>query len=307
VNVRNWPIALMIAGVVLGGAACRSQNTAEEQKKVDDLQKQLDDAKQQLAAKEGEIEAKAAEAAAAAEENAKPAASTTSTREARRPSTSPAKPAAEIPTDQGTVTTDLVDQQRGVNARQSETNDKVQQEIAALKPVEYTIPAGTVIPVRTTTELSTSQLANGSTFTAVLERPLRVGDTVLAAQGAEVAGVVVSSDRGGKVKGVASLEVTIRSVAGRENHTIPLRADRYSVVAEKNTGRDLKRTGILTGAGAVVGAIAGGGKGAAIGAGAGAAAGVGTNMATRGKAAVIPAEALIEFRLSAPSTVVYQR
>ena len=60
----------------------------------------------------------------------------------------------------------------------------------------------------------------------------------------------------------------------------------------------------MTGAGAVVGAIAGGGKGAAIGAGAGAAAGVGTNMATRGKAAVIPAETLMEFRLSAPSTVV---
>jgi hypothetical protein len=163
-----------------------------------------------------------------------------------------------------------------------------------------------VIPVRTTTELSTSQLANGSTFRAVLERPLRVGDTVLAAQGAEVAGVVVSSDPGGKVKGVASLEVTIRSVAGRKNHTIPLKADHYSVVAEKSTGRDMKRTGIMTGAGAVVGAIAGGGKGAAIGAGAGAAAGVGTSMATRGKAAVIPAETLMEFRLSAPSTVVYQ-
>jgi hypothetical protein len=29
-------------------------------------------------------------------------------------------------------------------------------------------------------------------------------------------------------------------------------------------------------------------------------------MATRGKAAVIPAETLMEFRLSAPSTVVYQ-
>jgi hypothetical protein len=303
-NARRSYIALMLTVAVLGGAACKSQNTTEEQKKVDDLQKQLDDAKQQLAAKEGEIEAKAAETAAAAEEKAKPAAST---REPATPSRSPAKPAPKVTTDQGRVETDLVDQQRDVNARQSETNEKVQRDIEALKPVEYTLPAGTVIPVRTTTELSTSQLANGSTFRAVLERPLRVGDTVLAGQGAEVAGVVVSSDPGGKVKGVASLEVTIRSVAGWKNHTIPLKADHYSVVAEKDTGRDLKRTGIMTGAGAVVGAIAGGGKGAAIGAGAGAAAGVGTNMATRGKAAVIPAETLMEFRLSAPSTVVYQQ
>jgi hypothetical protein len=312
-NARRSYIALMLTVAVLGGAACKSQNTTEEQKKVDDLQKQLDDAKQQLAAREGEIEAKAAETAAAAEEKAKPAAST---REAATPSRSPARPAPKVTTDQGRVETALVDQQRvdqqrvdqqrEMNARQSETNEKVQREIEALKPVEYTLPAGTVIPVRTTTELSTSQLANGSTFRAVLERPLRVGDTVLAGQGAEVSGVVVSSDPGGKVKGVASLEVTIRSVAGRKNHTIPLKTDHYSVVAKKDTGRDLTRTGILTGAGAVVGAIAGGGKGAAIGAGAGAAAGVGTNMATRGKAAVIPAETLMEFRLSAPSTVVYQ-
>jgi len=293
----------MLTVAVLGGPACKSQNTAEEQKKVDDLQKQLDDAKQQLAAKEGEIEAKAAATAAAAEENSRPAAPAS---EAAKPSRSAAKPAAKATTEQSRVATDLVDQQHDVNARQSETNEKVQRDIEALKPVEYTLPAGTVIPVRTTTELSTSQLANGSTFRAVLERPLRVGDTVLAAQGAEVAGVVVSSDPGGKVKGVASLEVTIRSVAGRKNHTIPLKADHYSVVAEKSTGRDMKRTGILTGAGAVVGAIAGGGKGAAIGAGAGAAAGVGTSMATRGKAAVIPAETLMEFRLSVPSTVVYQ-
>jgi hypothetical protein len=309
-NVRGWYMALVLTLAVLGGAACKTQNTAEEQKKVDDLQKQLDDAKQQLAAKEEEIEAKAAEAAApAAEENAKPAAasSTTPTRQARKPRPSPAPPAADVPTDQGRTATDLVDQQAGIDARQSEANEKMQRDIEALKPIEYTIPAGTVIPVRTTTELSTSQLANGSTFTAVLERPLRVGDTVLATQGAEVSGVVVSSDPGGKVKGVASLEVTIRSVAGRKNDTIPLRADHYSVLAEKSTGRDLKRTGILTGAGAVVGAIAGGGKGAAIGAGAGAAAGVGTSMATRGKAAVIPAETLMEFRLSAPSTVVHQR
>jgi hypothetical protein len=308
-TVRGSYIAVMLTVALLGGAACRSQNTAEEQKKVDDLQKQLDDAKQQLAAREGEIEAKAAETAAAAEENSKPAAPATG---AAKPSRSPAKPAAKATPDQSRVETasvdqPRVDQQRDVNARQSETNERVQRDIEALKPVEYTLPAGTVIPVRTTTELSTSQLANGSTFRAVLERPLRVGDTVLAAQGAEVAGLVVSSDPGGKVKGVASLEVTIRSVAGRKNHTIPLKADHYSVLAEKSTGRDLKRTGIMTGAGAVVGAIAGGGKGAAIGAGAGAAAGVGTSMATRGKAAVIPAETLMEFRLSAPSTVVYQQ
>ena len=80
-----------------------------------------------------------------------------------------------------------------------------------------------------------------------------------------------------------------------------------SVEAGTTKGRDAKRTGIAAGAGAVIGAIAGGGKGAAIGAGAGAAAGVVANMATRGQAAEIPTETLIEFTLSAPATVVFRK
>ena len=87
-NVRHWFIALTIAVVVLGGPACKSQNTAEEQKKVDDLQGQLDAAKQQLAAKEKEIEAKAAEAQAVAEENAKRAAPAS---DAKKPKTARCK------------------------------------------------------------------------------------------------------------------------------------------------------------------------------------------------------------------------
>jgi len=59
--------------------------------------------------------------------------------------------------------------------------------------------------------------------------------------------------------------------------------------------------------GAVVGGIAGGGKGAAIGAGVGAGAGVGTALVTRGAAAVLPTESLIEFILSAPATMVIRK
>jgi hypothetical protein len=47
--------------------------------------------------------------------------------------------------------------------------------------------------------------------------------------------------------------------------------------------------------------------GVATGVGAGAVVGVGATLATRGAAAVIPAEELIEFRLTAPVTVVIQQ
>jgi hypothetical protein len=130
---------------------------------------------------------------------------------------------------------------------------------------------------------------------------------VVASAGAHVTCVVASSDPGGKVKGVASLAVSARSITGAKGEAIAIRTDRHGVEARSTKGKDATRTGILAGAGAVIGGIAGGGKGAAIGAGAGAAAGVGTTMATRGEPAVIPSETLLQFRLTAPATVVYRR
>ena len=49
--------------------------------------------------------------------------------------------------------------------------------------------------------------------------------------------------------------------------------------------------------GAIIGAIAGGGKGAAIGAGAGGAVGAGDVLLTRGKAAEIPVETRVSFKV----------
>jgi hypothetical protein len=316
VNVRTSYIVVIIAVGVLGGVACKSQQPSDEQKKIDELQAQLDDAKQQLAAKQEEPQPPAAETAEVAEQGAPAPAQGAqgvapragATRDGRSPGRAAAdKPRAADDLHARDQAGDLTQQRRGPGESQPQTSDRVQPQIESREPIEYTIPAGTVIPVRTTSELSTSRLATGAPFDAVLERALVVNGTVLAAQGAHVAGVVVSSDPGGRVKGVASLDVTIRSIAGRQDRTIRLKADRYSAVAAKSVGRDAKRTGIMTGAGAVVGAIAGGKKGAAIGAGAGAATGVGATMATRGNAAVIPAETLMEFRLAAPSTVVVER
>jgi hypothetical protein len=326
-QVRLTVLGVALAALV-GGAACRSQKSADD-KKVEELQAQLDEAKKQLAEKD----AQAAPAQPAAPEaqpaipQAQPAPPPAPPAAAAGPSQAPkakpkAPPAAAAPPNYVTAeqgqqakeqyaqdkvkVKDAFEQQQAVNQDQARTNDQVQQQIEELKPREYTIPAGTVIPVRNTRELSTKTLADGSVFDCVLERALVVDGTTLAPSGAHVTGVVVSADKGGRVKGVASMDVTIRSIAGVKSHTIHVRADSYGTQADTSKGKDAARTGILAGAGAVVGAIAGGGKGAAIGAGAGAATGVGVNAATRGKAAVIPAETLMEFRLSSPVTVVLQ-
>ncbi len=314
------PVVYMVAiGILaaLGGAACSSKKSAEQQK-VEELQAQLDQTKKELAAKEEQ--AKAAETTPAEPQPAEaPPAAAPAKPKATKPAgtksaaAKPGTPASQeyVTAEQGKKASEQYAQDKakvkGAFEEQAQTNQQVQQQIHELKSRDYTIPAGTVIAVRNTTELTTSKLANGSVFEAVLEQPLVVGGTVLAPQGAPVTGVVALSDPGGRVKGVASMEVTIRSIAGEHNNTIRVKAGNYGVEAGTSKGRDAKRTGVMAGAGALVGAIAGGGKGAAIGLGAGAAAGVGTNMATKGKAAVIPAETLMEFTLTAPTTVTLRQ
>jgi hypothetical protein len=325
----SW-IAVLLVLAVIGGAACKSQQSAEQQKKVDELQAQLEDAKKELAAKEEQAKAAESPPPPAPEPAPAPVAPAKNDTPKSAKKSKAAAGAAAAGAAAGTaagaaagakspdyLTTEQAAQAKeqyaqdkekvkGAFEQQAQTNEQVQKQIEELKPREFTLPAGTVIPVRTTTELSTKNLADGSVFDALLEKGIVVDGTLIAPQGAHVGGVVVSSDPGGKVKGVASLEVTIRTITGVKDHTIRVKTNNFSTAAETSKGRDAKRTGILAGAGAVVGAIAGGGKGAAIGAGAGAATGVGANMMTRGKDAVIPAETLIEFTLAAPTTVVVQ-
>ena len=197
--------------------------------------------------------------------------------------------------------------QKAATQRTAEENARLQRELEAMKPREFTLPAGTVIPVRTTAELSTSKLKDGSVFDALLEKNLLVGDTVIAKAGTTVTCIVTSSDPGGRVKGVASLSVAVKSIAGVGGNAFAVKTESYTQEAGSTKKKDATRTAIATGVGAAIGGIAGGGKGAAIGAGAGAAAGVGATAATRGAAAVIPTETLIEFKLSAPATVVIRK
>ena len=125
----------------------------------------------------------------------------------------------------------------------------------------------------------------------------------VASKGATVGGVITRADPGGRVKGVASLTVALRSLTTDDGRRLPVQTDTVSQEAGKAGGKDARRIGIATGIGAAIGAIAGGGKGAAIGAGAGAAGGTGVALATRGQAAEFPAESAVTFHLTAPVRV----
>jgi hypothetical protein len=174
-------------------------------------------------------------------------------------------------------------------------------------PRAFTLPSGRVLSVYTASPISTKTHKEGDTFTGSLSKAIVDGDWVIAKQGAPVEGVVTSSDPGGKVKGVASIAVALKSLTLADGSRVAISTSPYNKLAPTSKKKDAKKIGIGAGAGAVIGAIAGGGKGAAIGAGVGGGAGTAATMATRGDPAVIPGETLLTFRLSEPVTVTKHR
>ena len=158
-----------------------------------------------------------------------------------------------------------------------------------------TIPAGTVIHVRTNDSIDTRGTAGGRVYSG------SVSSDVLDAESR----IVIPSG--------ADVELMVRDIG---NHTLALDLDaivvngkRYSVdtyeVTRSGDRKDgvgaNRRTGKFIGGGAlfgtIVGAVAGGGKGAGIGALAGGAAGAIGQTATRGKQVRVPAESLLTFQL----------
>jgi hypothetical protein len=174
-------------------------------------------------------------------------------------------------------------------------------------PRQATIAAGTPLVVRTTGKMSTKNEQAGNRFEATLVQPLIVDGWTLAKTGALVEGVVAEASEGGKVKGKAAITLQLDTLRLADGRILKIRTGAITQEAKSGMKKDVVRGGIMTGAGALIGGLAGGGKGAAIGAGIGAGAGVGTAMATKGPAAEVPAETVMNFRLAAPVTVTEKR
>ena len=174
---------------------------------------------------------------------------------------------------------------------------------AAPEPNRVTLNAGTMIPVRLVDGLSSERSLPGDAFTATLDKELVVNGFVIGERGARVEGRVVSSDRGGRVKGVSALEVELTRLHTSDGQKVAIQTDGFERRAEQSRTEDVAKVGAGAALGAVIGAIAGGGKGAAIGAGVGGGAGAGTVIATRGKPATLPSETRITFRLKSPVTI----
>ncbi|MFN0088354.1 MAG: hypothetical protein ACKVX9_23390 [Blastocatellia bacterium] len=197
-------------------------------------------------------------------------------------------------------------QARPANGAPAETAMAAKPVPTPTPPRTFTLASGKAITVWTSEDISTKTHKKGDAIVASLAEAIVDGDWVIARKGARVEGVVVDSDPGGRVKGVASLTVELRRLALADGSTIAISTSNYTKEAKSSKKKDAMKVGIGAGVGAAIGAIAGGGKGAAIGAGAGGAGGTGVVMATRGDPAVIASESRFTVRLDAPVNVTKQ-
>ncbi len=170
----------------------------------------------------------------------------------------------------------------------------------------FTLAAGTPISVWTSSTISTKTAKSGDSFTGTLGQAIVDGDWVVAKKGATVSGVVVDSDEGGRVKGVASLTLQVTRLTLADGRTVDLDTSKFTREAKTTKKKDAAKVGIGAGAGAVIGGIIGGKKGAAIGAGTGAGAGTGVVLATKGDPAVIASESQLTFRTTSPVKITKQ-
>ena len=168
---------------------------------------------------------------------------------------------------------------------------------AAPVPVVVEVASGTDLQVRLVEAIGTATTQTGDRFELELAEDLVVGDKLIAPKGSRARGRVLDSQAAGKVKGLATMSLTLTDLyIGQEQ--FPLQAETLTYQAEKTTGKDAAKVGIGTGVGAILGAIIGGKKGAAVGAGVGAGAGTATVLATKGDELVFPVEQMFRFRLN---------
>ena len=169
-------------------------------------------------------------------------------------------------------------------------------------PKPLVVPAGTVLTVRLGQAVGSKISSAGETFTATVASPIAVDGTTAIPAGATASGTVVDAKPLGRFKGGASLQLRLTSITVNGGD----QAISTSSVVRTEKGKG-KRTAIMAGGGAglgaLIGGLAGGGKGAAIGALAGGGAGTGGAAFTGNKDIVLPAESALSFKLEQPLEV----
>ncbi len=167
---------------------------------------------------------------------------------------------------------------------------------------DVTLPVGTPVTIRTSTNIDTDRNRVGDVFEATLEQPILFGDQTVFSRGTTVKGRIAYAQESGKLSGQAQLILELTELVSN-GKSYYLRTSDYTEAGANRANRTAATVGGTAALGAIIGAIAGGGTGAAVGAASGAAVGTGVQVMTRGQVLRIPSETILEFRLQAPLRV----
>lgn len=164
-----------------------------------------------------------------------------------------------------------------------------------------TIPAGTLLQVRTAQPLDLSKLQDGATVEFTAASDVFEGNVLAIPRGATMDGTVVAVKKPGSLGGNGELQLQVNSVTlgGRQ---YPLGTDIWSSKTPNKAGYTARNTAGGAILGAIIGGIAGGGPAAAAGAIVGGGAGMAASAATNPRN-ILPPEMLLNFHLTNAATV----
>jgi len=221
-----------------------------------------------------------------------------------KPAVDPLPPNPYTGSEAAPVRTDPIEPPRPAVQEHSQAEPVMAQAPApARQPQSVTLEPGISLVIRLNEALSTEHNYTGDTFRGTLDSPVIVNGFIIADKGSKALGQIVNVQKAGRVQGQADLTLALTEINTTDGQRVQVQTSSFDKKGGGNTGRDAAKVAGGAALGAIIGAIAGGGKGAGIGAGVGGAAGAGDVLLTRGKAAVIPNETVLTFRLSAPVTI----
>ena len=156
-----------------------------------------------------------------------------------------------------------------------------------------TIPAGTVLMTKMTNQVS-SQYPAGRRFTATLVVNMTAGGIVVAPAGTTVYGRITKSSQAGRLVGRSELELNLTeiNIGGK---MYPLMTTNFAEAGKGSFRKTARNAGM--------GALIGGAFGDSDDAKKGAAIGLGVSVLRKGNSVVIPAGAMLEFRMTQPLTI----
>jgi hypothetical protein len=190
----------------------------------------------------------------------------------------------------------------GDNSSPSSNGSQAMAPTAPSAPVTVTIPAGKVLTVSLADTVGSKVSQPDQSFGGSLAKPVDVDGEVAIPAGARVEGVVVDAKPLGRFKGGALLQLKLNSVQVN-GEQVPVHTATFTMTLKGKGKRSAVMIGGGAGLGALIGGLAGGGKGAAIGAGAGAGAGTAGTAFTGNKEIVLPAESAVPFTLKESITI----